>query len=124
MLVNKTNLEIYTLYKKLQEAFLNENRNFPVKVFFYIQKNINALQIKVEEIEKTREYIIKKYGTINYENNNYNISSEYIQQANEELQQLENIKQDVELKTINFSDIENLELTPAQMDSLMFMIEE
>lgn len=124
MLVNKTNLEIYTLYKKLQEAFLNENRNFPVKVFFYIQKNINVLQIKVEEIEKTREYIIKKYGTINYENNNYNISSEYIQQANEELQQLENIKQDIELKTINFSDIENLELTPAQMDSLMFMIEE
>lgn len=124
MIVNKTNLEIYNQYKQLQNAFIDENRNFPVKVFFYIQKNINVLKSKVEEIEQTREYIIKKYGSIDYETNHYDIPKNNLKEANIELSQLENLSQDLDLALIDLKDIENLELKPNQIESLMFMIQE
>ena len=118
-----TNLEIYITANRLMEVFHNSEQKFPVKVNFFLQKNKKTLITLAQEIEETRMLIAKNYG-IPDENGNYAIMTENINQAQEELNQLFNIEQDVDIKKINFDDLDpNMELTTAQMEALMFMIE-
>lgn len=123
MVVKKTNLEIYNLFNKLNETFLQETKAFPVKIYFKIQKNINLLKEIVDEIDKSRMYIVNNYGILR-EDGQYEIPENQFDLVNNELDELGNIEQEINISILKFEDIENLELTPAQMEAIMFMIEE
>jgi hypothetical protein len=43
MMQVKSNKEIYNILQNLNDAFVNENRYLPAKIYFYIQKNKNIL---------------------------------------------------------------------------------
>ena len=50
-----TNEELYTILKNLNEQILSKiDLIFPVRVNFYIQKNINLLRPLIQEVEDTR----------------------------------------------------------------------
>lgn len=118
-----TNLEIYTITSKLFEAFSDDTQKFPVKMNFFLQKNKRTLLTLAQEIEAARTQIAHTYGTDSGDGN-FAIASENVAKAQEELNQLFNIEQDVDIKKINFNDLDpNMELTSAQMEALMFMIE-
>lgn len=118
-----TNLEIYTIASKLFEAFNDSEQKFPVKMNFFLQKNKRTLLSLAQEIEEARMNIAQTYGTDSGDGN-FSIAPENISKAQEELDQLFNIEQDVNIIKISYNDLDpNMELTAAQMDALMFMIE-
>lgn len=118
-----TNLEIYTIASKLFEAFRDDEQKFPVKMNFFLQKNKRSLLTLAQEIEEARMQIAHTYGTDSGDGN-FAIAPENVAKAQEELNQLFNIEQDVNIIKISYNDLDpNMELTAAQMDALMFMIE-
>lgn len=107
------NYEIYNYTLALQNVFNDNEKYIPIKLNFIIQRNKKLLYDLAVEIEYERTAII----------NNINLSDE---EKNRELYNLENIEQDVNIKTVNFDYIadDRIDLTSAQMNAILFMISE
>lgn len=112
--INMTNAEIYGLSQALNLAFNTEERYFPAKINYFIQKNKNALALMMESIETVRGDIIKQYGTMG-EDEKISFTNESLKIANKELEELLNVSQDVTISTIKLSDLDSLDFTPKQM---------
>ena len=121
-----SNAEIYSHSTALIKLFGNDNQNyFSAKINFIIQKNKNILLDKAIEIEQARLEIIQKYGHLNEEDSNqFVIPPEKVEIVNQELADLLSIEQELNILTIKIDDLDKVEFTPAQMEVLMFMIEE
>ena len=119
-----TNYEIYNITMAYKEVFQDFNQYLPVKVNFYLQKNINALAAAAQEIEQARLEVAKQYGVLAEDGSGYSIPEDCIPQANQELNDLFSIEQEFEIKTFSIEDFGSVELTPAQMQVIMFMIDE
>ena len=124
MLKILTNEEIYLINQELNKVFNDFNQYLPAKVNFYIQKNRKKIADLAKEIEQTRAEIIMNFGNEVDEIGKYFISEDKIEEAQKELQDLLNIKQELDINLISINDIENLNFTFPQMEALMFMIEE
>ena len=123
MLVTFTNEEIYNIGNQLSEVFGEEDNKhfFSAKINFLIQKNKKVLLNAAVDIEKVRLSILNKYGS-QQEDGQLFIPPEKIQDANKELIDLLQIKQELNIYKIDFEDLEGIEFTAAQMKALMFMI--
>lgn len=118
------NSEIYNYAQALTEAFRDNNQRLPVKVNFYLQKNKKTLLSLSQDIEQSRMEIAQNYGILNEEGTAYTIPDENIGIVNTEIQDLLNIEQEVPIYQVSidsFSD--DLTLTTAQMEAIMFMID-
>ena len=120
-----TNEQIYNYANNLID-YLSEDNNikFPIKVIFYLQKNKNELFHLAQEIEQQRIEIAKKYGSLEEEKGQYNIPPETVKDASEEIMELFNLTQEVKIYKIKLEDFGDIKLTPKEMESLLFMIEE
>ena len=118
------NYIIYQYAQTLNGIFDKEDLYIPAKANFYIQKNIKTILSAAEEIDKTRFEIFKHYGQLNDTQDQYIVPNEKIEEANKELNDLFTIEQNLEIKTLKLEDLGNIELTPQQMQAIMFMIEE
>lgn len=107
------NYEIYNYTLALQNIFNDNEKYIPIKLNFIIQRNKKLLYDLAVEIEYERTFIM----------NNANLSDE---EKNKELYNLENIEQDVNIKTISIEYIadDKIELTSAQMNAILFMFSE
>jgi hypothetical protein len=107
------NYEIYNYTLALQNIFNDNEKYIPIKLNFIIQRNKKLLYDLAVEIEYERTLIM----------NNVNLSDE---EKNKELYNLENIEQDVNVKTISIEYIadDKIELTSAQMNAILFMFSE
>jgi hypothetical protein len=121
--LNKT---IYSYATKLLNAFQDNGQKLPIKINFYLQKNKNLLIELGKDIEKARLEVAKQYGTLNPDDKEtYIISPENTNIVLKELDDLYNLEQDVPIYKIKLSDFsEDLNLTTAQMDAIMFMIDD
>lgn len=120
-----TNNEIYVYAKNLAEAFDDKEQKLPIKISFYLQKNKNTLMQLAQDIEQTRITIAQNYGELDETNQQYLIPQEKMEAAANELNDLFNLEQEVQIYTVNidsFSD--DLTITTAQMEAMMFMIEQ
>lgn len=124
MLKILTNEEIYLINEQLNKSFENNQQYLPAKVNFYIQKNKKKIADLAREIEEARAKIITSFGNPSNEDGKYFISQDKIEDAQNELKDLLDIKQEIEIFLISINDIENLHFTLPQMEALMFMIEE
>jgi predicted DNA binding protein len=77
-----------------------------------------------QEIEKSRLKIAQHYGTLNEETQAYDIAPDKMSDASKELTDLFNIEQDLNIKTFAIEALGETQFTPAQMQAIMFMIEE
>lgn len=119
-----TNSQIYYTANAFNEAFADFKGYIPAKANFLLQKNISILTTAAQEIEKARMEIAKHYGAINEEENRYDIAPEHLTTVEQEMIDLLNIEQDLSIKTFSIEALGNIELTPAQMQIIMFMIDE
>ena len=117
------NQSIYEYAKELQ-VFKNCNIKIPVKINFFLQKNIRLIQTTATEIEQAKMSIAAAYGIINEERTGYNIPVENTDIVNEELNDLFTIEQELNIHVFKLDDFDGLELTYQQMSAIMFMIEE
>lgn len=120
-----TNYEIYTNTEKLLKVFSEEeSQKLPIKLSFCIQRNMKKLRELAEEIEKTRMSLLEQYGE-KTDNGGYSVPAENIEIVNREFGDLMSIEQDVNITTIKIDSIsDDVQLTNAEMDAIMFMIEE
>lgn len=119
-----TNFEIYSYAKALATAFENVAQPLPVKVNFFIQKNRATLINLAQEIEKARLDIATTFGELDQETKQYIIPSEKLSDANEELNDLFSLEQEVQIYTFPITSFkDDFVLTMEQMDAIMFMIE-
>ena len=120
-----TNSEIYAHANQLLEAFQDNSQKLPIKINFYLQKNKNTLLQLAQDIETSRIEIAKNYGTLDEETSQYIVPTEKMEEANKELNDLFNLEQDVQIYTINIDNLsDDITITTAQMEAIMFMIEQ
>jgi hypothetical protein len=124
------NGEIFDMATNLIEAFQKDTesgeKTYPIKVLFYLRKNMKTLTELAQDIEKARVEIIQRYGTPSEENpEQYQFETqEKIDAANKEFEELFGLEQEVTIYTIPLEAFNDMELTEKQMDAVMEMIEE
>lgn len=119
-----TNNEIYNIANTLNQAFTDASQYLPVKVNFYIQKNKSTLLALAQDVEQARVNILKNYGTLNEETNQFEFDKETAQIVVKELNDLFALEQEVNIYTVNIDSFgDDLSLTTGQMEALMFMID-
>lgn len=119
-----TNNEIYMRAQDLSIAFRDGEQKLPIKVNFYLQKNKSTLIALAQDIDKSRMDILQTYGTLNEEGNAYDIPEDKIAEVSKELEDLFNLEQEVHIYKVNIDSLsDDLTLTTAQMEALMFMID-
>lgn len=119
-----TNYQIYDYAQALLPLLNDETIYIPAKANFYIQKNLHLLIEASQDIEKARLKIAQHYGILNKEKNQYVIPEDKVKEANNEINDLFSIEQNLDIKPIQIKDLGDIQLTPKQMQALMFMIEE
>ena len=120
-----TNNEIYNYANALLQYFGADNEmKLPIKVSFFLQKNIKVITEAAQEIDKVRMEIIQRYGTPSEDGQSYQISEDKIEIASQELEELFNIEQDLNVHRFNIDDFNNIEMTSAQTGALLFMIKD
>ena len=119
-----TNNKIYMYTRQLMDAFQDGEQKLPIKINFYLQKNKNTLLGLAQDIEKARLEIAQTYGELDETGEQYQIPNEKLAEASKELEDLFNLTQDVNIHKISIDTInEELMLSAAQMEALMFMID-
>ena len=120
-----TNNEIYTYANNLAQAFDDKDQKLPIKISFYLQKNKNTLIQLAQDIEQSRMNIAQSHGTLDENNQQYVIPSEKMETVAKELNDLFTLEQEVQIYTINIDSFgDDLTITTAQMEAIMFMIEQ
>lgn len=117
------NSEIYNYAKKLIN--FNNDEQWPITINFYILKNIQNIIDSAVAIEKTMQFISKKYGKmIDEESQSYKIEPQNMDIAQKELDELSDIVQEVDIKKIKLSEISTLQMNSDQLNAILFMIED
>ena len=119
-----TNFDIYNITNSYQQAFGDFKSYIPAKANFYIQKNIKTLAAAAQAVEEARLQIATHYGVSEDNGATYKIPENALPQATQELNELFAIEQDLDIKRFSIEDLGSAEFTPAQMQILMFMIED
>lgn len=119
--ITLTNLEIYTTAQSLMEN-ITTDINLPVKVGFYIQKNMKKMTELAQEIEKSRMEIFDKYGEKDEENNQYKFDKSVQEQVQKELNDLFDLTQDVKTNMLELDWFDDIDLTANQIAAISYMI--
>ena len=124
MIQKMSNAQIFALSNKLDSVLNSESRYMPAKIAYFIHKNRTKLAEQLVFIEQARIGIIQHYGTLDETTGAYNVPDEMLNNANKELSDLLKIEQDLDILMIKLSDLDNIDFTLEQMETLAFMIEE
>ena len=120
-----TNNEIYNYATGLIAEFGPDcNIKLPVKINFFLQKNIKLLTEMAQDIDNSRMEIARQYGVLNENGTSYIVPDNKMEEACRELNELFALTQEVNIRTFNIDDFNNIELSYKQMNALMFMIED
>lgn len=115
------NSEIYSLGNALLE-YMQEDLALPVKIKFYLQKNMNKVISLAREIEQSRTEILNKYGTLNEDGTSYHFEDDKIAEAQKELNDLFELEQEVKVNMLELDWFDAVELSNEQVNAIMFMI--
>lgn len=120
------NQQIYNYALSLRNCFGSDvtNIRLPIKINFFLQKNIRTLSEAANEIELSRLAIAQAYGAMNEDGSGYIVPQEKIIEANQDLNELFALEQDIPLHMFKLDDFGDIELSYQQMNAIMFMIEE
>lgn len=119
--ITLTNLEIYTTAQALMKS-ITTDINLPVKVGFYIQKNMKKMTELAQEIEKSRMEIFDKYGEKDEENNQYKFDKSVQEQVQKELNDLFDLTQDVKTNMLELDWFDDIDLNANQIAAISYMI--
>lgn len=115
------NSEIYSLGNALLE-YMQEELALPVKIKFYLQKNMNKVISLAREIEQSRTEILNKYGTLNEDGTSYHFDEDKIAEAQKELNDLFELEQEVKVNMLELDWFDSVALSNEQVNAIMFMI--
>ena len=117
-----TNQEITTYAQSL--STFNIDIKLPVRINFFLQKNIQTIMTAFQEIETAKLGIGKEYGEPEESGTSYRIPPEKMEIVQSELNDLFSIEQELSIHIFKLDDFDGIELTYQQMSAIMFMVEE
>ena len=118
-----TNNQIYAYAEQLLALNINDIK-LPVRINFFLQKNIQAIAAAGQEIDAARLNIAQEFGKLNEEGTQFIIPPEKMAEAQQELNDLFNLEQELNIHIFKLDDFDGIELTYQQLSTIMFMIEE
>ena len=124
--INKimTHSEIYDIAVKLLNNFTDVDYIYlSAAAAFSIQKNKQNFLSVANEIEESRMSVLNKYN-IGGENEEIQIATENIENANKELKDLLSIESEMKIYTFAIEELDGIKFTPTQMEAILFMIQE
>lgn len=122
---NVLNRDIITMYQGLSQLASNEGMRLPARVSFAVVRNLKMLIPIIEDIEMARQSIAETYGTLDVDNpTQYRIPENNRDTVNQELDAIMETEVDVPLVKIKMTEIEDLNISIAMAEALMFMVEE
>lgn len=122
---NVLNRDIITMYQGLSQLASNEEMRLPARVSFAVVRNLKMLIPIIEDIDMARQSIAETYGTLDADNpTQYRISENNRDTVNQELDAIMETEVDVPLVKIKMTEIEDLNISIAMAEALMFMVEE
>ena len=123
-----SNQEILTYAEQLNKIFLESKQDIdlPIRINFYLQKNIKTFLEAAQEIDVLRLKIGEKYGEFNSQTGTYNIKDPTkLALAQKDMDQLMSIDQILDVKMISLTELEKeAKLNVAQMNAMFFMIDD
>lgn len=124
-----TNYQITEILRKLNspDSFLHSSTKYPVSFLWKVNGNIKKLSAINDRIAEEEQRINAEYSTEERavtDENGARIKEEYRDSFIAEKNELFSIENNIEIDTIAFADIENLEFSPAEFGSLEFMLED
>lgn len=117
-----TNQKIYDTAIALSSFSIDGK--IPVRINFFLQKNIQILTAAAEEIEAARIKVAQDFGELSDDGTQYVVPPERLLAARMELTDLFNLEQDLNIHIFKLNDFDDIELTYQQLSAIMFMIEE
>lgn len=117
-----TNQEITTYAQNL--STFNIDIKLPVRINFFLQKNIQTVMAAFQEIETAKLGIGKEYGQLEENGASYRIPPHNMEIVQSELNDLFNLEQELPIHIFKLDDFDGIELTYQQMSAIMFMVEE
>ena len=117
-----TNQEI-TSYAQNLSTFSVDIR-LPVRINFFLQKNIQIIMTAFQEIETAKLGIGKEYGVLEDNGASYRIPPEKMEIVQSELNDLFSLEQELPIHIFKLDDFDGIELTYQQMSAILFMVEE
>lgn len=122
---NVLNRDIITMYQGLSQLASNEGMRLPARVSFAVVRNLKMLIPIIEDIDIARQSIAETYGTLDVDNpTQYRIPENNRDTVNQELDAIMETEVDVPLVKIKMTEIEDLNISIAMAEALMFMVEE
>ncbi len=117
-----TNGKIYNAM--IQLASFSIEGKLPVKINFFLQKNIQTLAAASQEIEAARIKVAQDFGELSEDGTQYIVPSEKMVEAQSELNDLFGLEQELNIHIFKLDDFDGIDLTYQQLSAIMFMIEE
>lgn len=117
-----TNQKIYNTAIALSSFSIDGK--IPVRINFFLQKNIQILAAAAAEIEEARLKVAQDFGELNEDGTQFVVPPEKLLEARKELNDLFNLEQDLNIHIFKLDDFDEINLTYQQLSSIMFMIEE
>ena len=99
-----TNSEIFVLYDSLNELSQKNDVKLPAKIGYICLKNKNLLEPYYKTISESRMQIIQEYAEVD-EDGSMRVPEDKIPEANDKLQEILDIEEEVDLQKININDI-------------------
>lgn len=126
MFLKLKNSQIYEYALSIKDFYNNCSEIYlPAKCSFYLYKNLNILIEAAADIDRTRQFIIEKFGEEDEETEGtYKIPLDKQELVQEELKDLSEIVQELNIHMIPLKDFKDTELPIKYIKSLSFMIED
>lgn len=122
---NVLNRDIIIMYQGLSQLASNDEMRLPARVSFAVARNLKMLIPIIEDIDMARQSIAETYGTLDVDNpTQYRIPENNRDIVNQELDAIMETEVDVPLVKIKMTEIEDLNISIAMAEALMFMVEE
>jgi len=106
-------------------------KQLPVKVSYAIAKNISKIEGELKIYNSERDKLIEKYGqkdqagkTIINENNQIKLKEESISAWNEDIKSLLDIEIDIDIHKFSLNELNGINISPAELQTIDYMIEE
>ena len=111
---------------------LNTISGLPSVVASRIGKNIKAIDTEMQEYDEVRVKLLKDVALkdengepiINKETNNYDIPQDQLQKIIQEIDNLQNEEISIDIKKVSIEDISQAGLSPKELMSIEFMLED
>ncbi len=105
-------------------------KQLPVKVSYAIAKNIAKIESLLKIYNKEKDKLIEKYGEKDeknefvIENGGIKLKEGTKKDWNNDLETLLDIENEVEIHKFKFDEIANVQISPAELQAIDYMIEE